>query len=51
MAMVTGRWVVHQSCLSCHGEPRGDRDITGGKKEGQKEGDLAGALSWTIPVR
>jgi Protein of unknown function (DUF3365) len=40
-----------KSCLSCHGEPRGERDITGGRKEGQKEGDLAGALSWTIPLR
>lgn len=40
-----------KSCLNCHGAPRGDRDITGGKKEGQKEGDFAGALSWTIPVR
>jgi Protein of unknown function (DUF3365) len=40
-----------KSCLSCHGEPRGERDITGGKKEGQKEGDLGGALSWTIPAK
>jgi general secretion pathway protein A len=40
-----------KSCLSCHGEPRGEQDITGGKKEGQKEGDLAGALSLTFPLK
>ena len=40
-----------KSCLSCHGAPRGERDITGGKKEGQREGDLAGALSLTFPLR
>lgn len=39
------------SCLACHGRPRGARDITGGRKEGQKEGDLVGALSWTFPAR
>jgi hypothetical protein len=36
------------SCLSCHGEPRGQLDITGGKKEGAKEGDLGGAISVVI---
>jgi hypothetical protein len=58
VAQVDGKKVVRimfpeyaaKSCLSCHGDPRGERDITGGKKEGQKEGDLAGALSWTIPL-
>jgi uncharacterized protein DUF3365 len=58
VAQVAGKKVVRimfpeyaaKSCLSCHGDPRGERDITGGKKEGQKEGDLAGALSWTIPL-
>jgi hypothetical protein len=40
-----------KSCLACHGEPRGEKDITGGKKEGQKEGELAGALSLTFPVK
>jgi len=39
------------SCLACHGQPKGERDITGGKKEGYKEGDLAGAISLMIPVR
>ena len=40
-----------KSCLSCHGAPRGEIDITGGKKEGQREGDLAGALSFIIPLK
>jgi hypothetical protein len=40
-----------KSCLSCHGGPRGEIDITGGKKEGQNEGDLAGALSFIIPLK
>ncbi|MEW6544990.1 MAG: DUF3365 domain-containing protein [Nitrospirota bacterium] len=38
-------------CLKCHGEPKGERDITGMRKEGYKEGDLAGAISVVMPVR
>lgn len=38
-------------CLGCHGEPKGERDITGMKKEGYREGDLAGAISLVLPVR
>ncbi len=37
-----------QSCLSCHGEPRGERDVTGGKKEGGKLAQLGGAISVLI---
>ncbi len=37
-----------ESCLSCHGGPKGERDITGGKKEGGKLGELGGAISVTI---
>ncbi len=37
-----------QSCLACHGEPKGARDITGGKKEGGKLGELGGATSLVI---
>ena len=37
-----------QSCLGCHGEPKGERDITGGKKEGGKLGELGGAISVVI---
>lgn len=39
------------SCLSCHGSPRGGKDITGGHKEGWKEGDLAGAISVVLPLK
>ncbi|PZQ97073.1 MAG: histidine kinase [Cereibacter sphaeroides] len=33
------------SCLSCHGEPKGEMDVTGFPKEGGHEGDLGGAIS------
>ncbi len=36
------------SCLKCHGEPKGERDLNGGSKEGGKLGDLGGALSVII---
>ena len=39
------------SCLSCHGGPKGGKDITGGHKEGWKEGDLAGAISVDLPLK
>jgi len=39
------------TCLQCHGQPRGERDITGGRKEGWKEGDLAGAISLALPIQ
>lgn len=39
------------TCLGCHGNPKGERDITGAKKEGWHEGDLAGAISIVIPMR
>ena len=38
-------------CLSCHGAPKGERDITGMRKEGWKEGDFAGAISLVLPLR
>lgn len=37
-----------ESCLGCHGEPKGELDITGGKKEGGKLGELGGAISVTL---
>ena len=37
-----------QSCLSCHGGPKGETDISGGKKEGANLDDLGGAISVTI---
>jgi hypothetical protein len=36
------------SCLSCHGSPQGEIDITGYPKEGGKEGDLGGVISITL---
>lgn len=35
-------------CLSCHGEPAGELDVTGYPKEGGKEGDLGGVISVTL---
>jgi hypothetical protein len=37
-------------CLSCHGEPKGEWDISGYPKEGAHEGDIAGAISVRIPL-
>mgnify|MGYP000092770243 CR=1 FL=1 len=37
-----------KSCLGCHGTPKGDIDITGGKKEGGVLGELGGAISLSI---
>lgn len=37
-----------EACLKCHGEPKGAKDITGGKKEGGKLGELGGAISFAI---
>jgi len=39
------------TCLTCHGEPKGELDITGGKKEGRKLGDLGGAISAAIYLK
>jgi hypothetical protein len=36
------------SCLSCHGSPKGQMDITGYPKEGGKEGDLGAIISVTL---
>jgi uncharacterized protein DUF3365 len=34
-----------KGCLACHGDPKGEKDISGYMKEGKKEGDLGGAIS------
>ncbi len=39
-----------KDCLACHGEPKGDLDISGYPKEGHHEGDLAGAITVTTPL-
>jgi hypothetical protein len=36
------------SCLSCHGSPKGETDITGYPKEGGHENDLGGVISLTL---
>jgi hypothetical protein len=36
------------SCLSCHGSPKGQIDMTGYPKEGRSEGDLGGVISITL---
>jgi hypothetical protein len=35
-------------CLSCHGEPKGEIDVTGYPKEGGELGDLGGVISITL---
>lgn len=37
-----------KGCLGCHGEPKGEKDISGYMKEGAKEGESAGAISVKI---
>ena len=37
-----------ESCLACHGTPKGELDITSYPKEGGMVGDLAGAISIVI---
>ena len=37
-----------QSCLACHGSPKGEMDITGYPKEGGKLNDLGAAISITL---
>jgi len=39
-----------KACLSCHGEPKGERDISGYAKEGGREGELGGAISVKIDM-
>jgi len=36
------------SCLSCHGSPKGEMDVTGYPKEGGKENDLGGVISLVL---
>jgi cytochrome c553 len=36
------------TCLTCHGAPKGEIDITGYPKEGGNEGDLGGVISITL---
>ncbi len=40
---------IKPECLSCHGDPKGEKDISGGIKEGYKEGEIRGAISVMVP--
>ena len=40
-----------KQCLSCHGHPKGEVDISGYEKEGAKEGDLGGAISIVLTAQ
>lgn len=35
-------------CLKCHGDPKGERDVSGGLKEGYKDGAPGAALSFIV---
>jgi len=37
-----------ESCLACHGTPKGKMDITGYPKEGRKLNDLGAVISITL---
>lgn len=37
-----------ESCLTCHGQPQGELDVTGYPKEGGEEGDLGAVISVTL---
>jgi Protein of unknown function (DUF3365) len=37
-----------RACLACHGEPKGQRDISGYPREGAKEGERGGAINVKI---
>ncbi len=41
---------VDESCLECHGSPKGEVDITGFEKEGWELGGVGGAISIVIPI-
>ena len=40
-----------KQCLACHGNPKGEVDISGYQKEGFKEGDLGGAISIVLSAQ
>ena len=37
-----------EGCLTCHGKPKGEIDLTGYPKEGGKLGELGGVISITL---
>lgn len=45
-----GAIYLKDSCLTCHGGPAGELDVTGFVKEGLEAGDIGGAVSIVIPT-
>ncbi|MEL1134577.1 ATP-binding protein [Desulfitobacterium sp. THU1] len=41
---------IKNECLACHGEPRGEIDVSGHPKEGYQVGDLGGVISLVMPM-
>lgn len=41
---------IQEACLKCHGDPKGERDISGKAKEGYKLNELRGAISVDVPI-
>jgi signal transduction histidine kinase len=41
---------IEYGCLSCHGDPVGEKDATGYLKEGMAIGDIGGAVSIVMPM-
>jgi signal transduction histidine kinase len=41
---------IEQPCLMCHGDLGGKNDITGHRPEGQRLGELTGAISVVVPA-
>lgn len=41
---------IEENCLDCHGEPKGEIDVTGFPKEGWTIGDVGGAISIIMPL-
>jgi len=41
---------VGKDCLSCHGSPKGEKDLFGYPKEGMREGDLRAVFSVSAPA-
>jgi len=42
---------IEKSCLQCHGDPAGEKDISGRIKEGYKVDELRGAISVIVPMK
>lgn len=40
-----------KACLDCHGEPKGEHDISGYPCEGGKGGELGGAISVKLSLK